>query len=778
VSIRSPLVPLAAILLSFGQLIWNGWNATSILAENLPNPRGQDAVRRIRIVDLVHQTPNLGRIYDFRFERPAIGSNAVSEDARVKVQLSSNGRTRILIIRTGSPTPLRRSALLDLLRGKARLEIVADGKWVDLGLLPRDGQPLRVQVAGLLPGSFGFAELNRPVDPFFSTIRITRRQRPEASAVGTVPRYRVTVRAPVTARETLARFFFFISLSRVLQVAGAVALVLLFAGWWFLGTGRVTGAISCLIPSVVLLHAVCLPPLQGADETSHEATIERLVLPSQRLKWFEYPESVERAADVLQQDRVQFHPDEPLPLRNETERNDIRRVFEAGLRDEARQSAPPPVAAFVQPIDMRAPLFYRSWKLIAPLLRGRSLIDRLSLYGLLSACSGLVLFCAGTLLLQRAAISPGVILAYGVVWLVPYMVFVVASTSNYATAIGLGSLLAACVLVIVLSEEVRPKQIAVAILLFGSWAGIRLWPDFIFLAPLATVSVLLWLVAASTARFAPLPRRLARGAAGFTVLVAFAFLGLRLPGPNVLNIGRQVPRALPAVDDPVAATIAVVVGLPLLLGTLAAWALLRLGDLPDTVRRIWLRRASWAMAALFILAFLLTPYTIVPYLNARLPYGNLVLAHLQSFLSSAFSWDQDTLSWKLYVGAAGWHDVFYPGWFYAVAKWALVVFLICLPAWLSRTDEFRPRSMATLLLLAGFGASLSVATLTLRYFQPGNPWGRFMLPWLPLVATPLLVPFAFDRKSAIVRTAVRVGVLIQIWTAVFLLGTRYLFGQG
>ncbi|MFI5198251.1 MAG: hypothetical protein ACHQJD_06500 [Thermoanaerobaculia bacterium] len=230
-TLRSPLVPLAVLLLSFGQLVVNGWNATATLAENLPNARASSG---LRVVDLVHQAPNTGRIFDLVFERPATGPTVLGDDAHLKVQLSSRGRTRILILRAGSPEPSRRSAVLDLLRGKARIQIVADRKWVDLGPLPSDRGPLEVQVAGLLPGFFGFAELNQPANAVFSGVRILRRDPSDAPALTTFPRYRVTVAVPATAAETLARFFFFFfSISRVLQVAGVFSLVLLFVGWCF-----------------------------------------------------------------------------------------------------------------------------------------------------------------------------------------------------------------------------------------------------------------------------------------------------------------------------------------------------------------------------------------------------------------------------------------------------------------------------------------------------------------------------------------------------------------
>lgn len=776
-SLKSPLVPLTVILLSFGQLIVNGWNATSTIAENLPNPRGQDAVNGIRIVDLVHQTPNLGRIYDLVFERPAMGPTVVHGNTHLKVQLSSNGRTRILIIRPGSPTPLRKSALFDLLRGKARFQIVADRKWVDLGPLPEGGQPLRIQVTGLLPGSFGFAELNKPANPVFSGIQIVRRQQPEAPALTTYPRYRLTIPAPVTAKETLARFFFFISISRVLQVAGVLALVLLFTGWWLLGKERITAAVCCLIPSVVLLHAACLPPLQGADETGHGATIERMVYPNEHLQWFEYPLSFSLAAEALQQDRAQFHPDEPLPLNGGADRTRLQSVFEAGLQEEARRAAPPPVVAYMQPIDARAPLFYRPWTILAPFLQGRVLVDRLSLYRLLSALSGLGLFCAGAVLLHRGAVGPLAVLLYGVVWLVPYMVITMASISNYATAIGFGSLLTACVLALVLSEQESLRRVAAGILVFGSWVGIPVWSDFIFFAPVVTAVVLMWLVAGVTVRWDSTPRRLVRALAGSLIVLALGFLILKLPGVKTGNIGTRMPMALPAPDDPVASEVAVVVALPLLITIIAALGILPLDRLPEAKRRTWAPLVFFVLATILVLGFLLTPYTMVPYENVRLPFADFAMAHIRSFISTAFGWDQDPLSWKFYVGVAGWHDVFYPDWFYAVAKWALVLFLICLPPCLVCSAEKTPKVTATLLLVAGFGASLSIATLTIRYFQPGNPWGRFMLPWLPLVLTPVLIPFLPERWSRAVRVAFRLGVLVQIWAPVALVGTRYLFGQ-
>jgi hypothetical protein len=53
-----------------------------------------------------------------------------------------------------------------------------------------------------------------------------------------------------------------------------------------------------------------------------------------------------------------------------------------------------------------------------------------------------------------------------------------------------------------------------------------------------------------------------------------------------------------------------------------------------------------------------------------------------------------------------------------------------------------------------------------------------MLPWFPLILTPLLIPVASERGFRALRMILFLGILLHLWTAIVLVGTRYLFGQG
>jgi hypothetical protein len=773
VSLRSPLVPLAVIVLSFGQLVLAGRGVTKTVAENLQNPRASTS---LRLVDLVQWSPESARVHELAFTRPETGPTFIGDGARLKVQLWSKGRTRLLVLRPPGSDPSRWQALLDVLRGRGRLQIVADRKWVDLGPLPSDGSPLTVQVAGLLPGPYGFAELKTPADPVFENIRVAHGSTP--ATVHAFPRYRITVPAPVDGKETLARFFFFISISRVLQAAGLIALVLLFAGWRFLGTEKTAAAVCCLIPSVVLLHAVCLPPLQGADETSHGATIEALLFRGMPVRGGDpYPRSYSMAAVWLDQDRVQYQPEEPLPVDTSIKRDALARNFLGTFQAEAKEAGTPAPAAEVQGVDSRAPFFFRPFSLAGPLLRPLPVLERISAYRVLSTLSGLLLFCAGALLLQRAGLDAGVVLAYGLVWLVPYMVFAVASISNYATAIGLGSLLAACALVLILSESIREKSIAAGLLVVGSWLGIPVWPDFVLLAPVATVVVAIGGVFSATKSLSPARRRFWRTAclaSGAAFLLTSAVLLFRIKAGN---IGTRMPREMPRYFDRSVFWMIVVTVAPTIVGGLLAFGVLRLSRLPADRQRRLLTGVSIALATLIFLGFFLTPWTSIPYETDRYWFSKLFREGIKVALSNSFSWDQDVLFWKFSLGAGGWHDILLPDAIYASSRWLAVAALVLLPSFAIASFRERPASLAGLLALAGFAASLSFVTLTIRYLGPGTPWVRFMLPWFPLILTPLLIPVASERGFRAVRTILYLGIFLHLWTAIVLVGTRYLFGQ-
>lgn len=773
VSLKSPLVPLAVIVLSFGQLVLAGRGVTKTVSENLPNPL---ASTYLRLVDLVQWTPESARVHELAFTRPETGPAFLGDGARLRVQLWSKGRTRILVLRPPGSEPSRWQALLDVLRGRGRLQIVADRKWVDLGPLPTDGSPLTVQVAGLLPGPYGFAELKTPADPFFGDIRVVHGSAPATARA--FPRYRITVPAPVDGKETLARFFFFISISRVLQATGLIALVLLFAGWRFLGTEKTAAAVCCLIPSVVLLHAVCLPPLQGADETSHGATIEALLFRGMPVREGDpYPASFSRAAMWLEQDRVQYQPDEPLPLDGPETRIRLASRLGGQLEAEAKEKSVEVPAARVQGVDSRSPLFFRPFQPLGPILRPLPVIERISTYRVLSVLSGLILFCAGAWFLCRARLETSVVLSYGTVWLVPYMVFTVSTISNYAPAIGLGSLLSACALVLLLSESIREKSIAAGLLVVGGWLGIPLWPDFVLLAPVATIVVAIGAVFSATKSLSPAPRRFWRTASlasGAAFLLTSAVLLFRIKAGN---IGTRMPQEMPGHFDRSALWMIVVTVAPTLIGGLLAFGVLRMSRLPADRQRRLLTGASMALAILVLLGFFLTPWTSIPYETDRYWFSKLFREGIKVALSNSFSWDQDVLFWKFSLGAGGWHDILLPDAIYASSRWLAVAALVLLPSFAVSFRE-RPASLASLLALAGFAASLSFITLTIRYLAPGNPWARFMLPWLPFVLIPLLIPVASGRGFRATRTIFFLGILLHVWIPIALVGTRYLFGQG
>jgi hypothetical protein len=765
---------LAILVFSLADLVWRGRHAVTVVAQNLPNPRNSTG---LRIVDLVHPMPAFARIYDLTVEPAEKGLSVPAAGQHLELQLSSNGKTRLLIVRSGHPRASRRSALWDLVRGRARLQAVADRGWVDLGPLPAGAFPFQVQVVGVLPAPYGFAELNRPVHPSFARITARLPSAPDAGIVTMAPRYRIVRPSPLAPGETVARFFFFISASRVLLLASLVALVLLVFGWQSLRSGRGTRAVCCLIPAVTLLHAVCLPPLQGADETSHIGTVEKIVFGEVPPRLETYPRSISLLAEALDQDRVQFYPDEPLPPGNSADRPRLKTFLGLSLTKEAAQDGPPPPAAGIQAIDTRSPLFFRPFRLPAPLLRKLSVLDRVSSYRLLATASGLLLFCCGAWLLYRARLSEQVTLLYGLVFLVPYMVATTASCSNYASAIGLGSMLAAAALSAVLAPSLRWKAIAAALLVLGSWIGIPIWPDFVFVALASTLVVFAWAIEQAVEALNSGARRVLRWVAGATLVILFLAGGVRLSHLKVGNIGTRLPLEMPRWGSHEMTLMILMATAPILLAIGAALAVSRLGrhDLPRVERD--LRRVSIGLAVVLAVGFLLTSYTAVPYERTRLDFGGLVRAHNLSFWSNNFSWDQERLFWKFYWGAFGWHDGFYPDWLYALARWLCVGLFVALPFLCARFVADRPRLSGLLLLTSGIALSFCVVTEILRYLEPSNPWGRYILPYLPLAALPVLVSAEAPGRERPLRLAVAAGASLQVWTALVVLGSRYVFGS-
>jgi len=201
---------------------------------------------------------------------------------------------------------------------------------------------------------------------------------PLAKPVGEILRYRFVSAAPVAASETLARFFFFISCSRVLQMTGIVALALLFAGWWWLWENKYARAVACLVPAVTLLHACCLAPFQGADEATHAGTVEAVVWnPGLFATLYNYPKSMALLYDAIEYDKWVRYSDVPVPVDSPERRALVRDVSGLRLATEATQGGRILPDAYLINPRTRAPLYYNGFRLLGPVLRRMSVLDRL-----------------------------------------------------------------------------------------------------------------------------------------------------------------------------------------------------------------------------------------------------------------------------------------------------------------------------------------------------------------------------------------------------------------
>jgi hypothetical protein len=764
-------VPILVLALAALHLVLRGHDAVAVVAANLPPPPNSVGPR---LVDLVHPTSPQGRIYVVEVRRSDDPQARKLDGARVQLNLASLGRTHVLLVAQNAHDASRLRGLLEVLRGRASLQVVDDRGWVDLGPLPAGGGPLRALVTGLLPGDFGFAQLDDADLPAFESIDI-RLAKGERPVVRTAPRYRVVRPAPVPARETLARLLFFVAANRLVLACTFMAVVALCIGWQVVAGEHPVGGVLLLVLSTVLLHATLLPPLQGADETSQVGTIEWIVSDPSPSRIWRYPESVALVTRVLEQDRVQFHPREPLPLAGPAARAWLRDVLRAPLTAERTQAAPPPPAADLQVTSWRAPLFYAAYRAGGDAFAKLSVGDRIFAYRLLAAASGIAGMACGLALLGWARVPVEVALACGLAPLLPYVGATLATCSNYAPAIGLGFLCAAGIVATVLGGHAPARRAAAATTVAGAWIGVTLWPDMLALALAATI---VFVVAAARVmkRRAPPPGQDDAQHGGrlvpATVALVVAAVGVtwwyfpgidaRLTAPDA---AWRDTRLLPLRVTLVAA--------PLVAAVVAAIALRRLARAPLATHRFVARTASAAFATLLLLMFLVTPYAEVPYEQTFLPLPELLHAHLNSFWASNFAFDQDRLGWKFLFGTFGWHDTYYPEAVYAVARWVFVALLISLPVLTLSFARRRPDAATVLVLVCGAGLAFCVASLLVRHAMTVHPHGRFILPWLPLVTSPLLALLATQRRRRALVFAARALAALDVWTAVAVLGTRY-----
>ncbi|GEM_PF-1379982 len=768
---------LAGILLAcFAHLIWNGWHATEIVGENIPYPRLSSGYRDI---DLWHPSASFGRVYDLIFLRSGEEVKPVRSGARLKIQLASNGRTRLLVVRRGHPNT--DVSWLDILLRRERLQVVADRGWIDLGPLPEGEERFDYQITGFLPGPFGFAEPYQPQHDHFSGFRMRRPDSPLVKPVREILRYRFVSAAPVAASETLARFFFFISCSRVLQVTGVVALALLFAGWWWLFEKRYARAVACLVPAVTLIHACCLAPFRGEDGPMHAGTIEAVVWnPEMFANLSSYPGSLRLLYDVVGCDRWAGHADIPVPIDSPERRARMRDVFARRLEAEAMKGGPAlPEAYFIDP-RTRSSLFYNAFRIPGPLLRRMSVFDRLEAYLVLSAGASVLLFALGLFVLARTGVSGNIMLLYALVALVPYSVGIVASCSNYSPAIGIGQLLAACLVAGVLSERPRTRLGMAALFSLASLAGIGVWDDFVFFAVPSTVVLTLLSAHAAYRMPAGSRRRLATGAMLvlgilLTGTVAFALATGRIRWA-ISSFGARLPANLGRFEDPSFWLLLAAAAAPFVICLGLALAIMRSREMSEAGRERAAGARSAALVVLFVVMFLVTSWTFVPFESLRLDYPDEVAAHWSAFWSNNFAFDQDALSWKAYWGIFGYADVSYPDVLYALARWACVGLFLALPVLSWRFTQRNPGRSAFLLVASGYALTACVVTNSLRYFAPSNPWGRFILPLLALAALPALARTSTPGRERWWRAVTFIAIALHLWTALTLLGSRYAVG--
>ncbi|HEY3350335.1 MAG TPA: hypothetical protein VGM13_11215 [Thermoanaerobaculia bacterium] len=768
---------LAGILLAcFAHLVWNGWHAKKIVAENLPHPALSTGKREI---DLWHPTASPGHVYDFTWAWPEDKPWNVPEGSRLEVQLASGGRTRLLVVLPGHPS--ESPTWWDVLRRRHRLQIVGDRDWVDLGPLPAEGAKVEMQVYGLLPGPFAFAEPHAAGTGHFNAFLIRRPDSPRARPSRTIVRYRFRVADPVPAGETLARFFFFISCSRVLQVAGIAALVLLFTGWWWLWEGRFTRAVAALVPAVTLIHACCLPPFQGADEIAHEATAEALIWNPAMLKGPPvFPKSLARVHDAIGYDRFVGDPETPLPVDSPERRTAIASILENRLADEAAVPGTRTEDGRTLDPTRRASLYYYAFRPPGPLFRSLSVLDRLEAYVVVSAVASLLLFVAGLLFLSRSGAAPSLQLAYGLVALLPYSVGVVASCSNYSPAIGIGQFLAACLVAGVMADSARRRLLAAALFAVASLIGIGVWDDFVFFAVPSTVVLALLAAHAASRMPAGSSRKTAMAGLLLSAVTLAATTVFALATGRIRNaissFGARLPKELGGFEDPSLWLLFAAAAAPLVVSLVLALAIVRAGGVSETGRERAARTRSAALTVLFLVMFVLTPWSAIPFEATRFDYPDEVAAHWSAFWSNNFAFDQDVLSWKMYWGVFGYADVSYPDALYALARWTCVGLFLALPVLSWRFTRRSPGRSALLLVASAWALSACVVTNSLRYFAPTNPWGRFILPAFALAALPLLARAVEPGREPTLRLVFAVLVALHVWTAIALLGSRYALG--
>jgi hypothetical protein len=768
--VRTVALALAPLLLAGIVLVqlWlvGRWHV-KVVAENLPSPRLSSGRR---VIDLVEVPAERARLFNVTV---VPGPVATGLDGRLRLQLASDGETRVLLVRDGHGDGSRWVALRDWLVGRARLAVVSDRGWLDLGPLPRGAAARQLQIVGLLSGSYSFFRLSARSEDR-STLDLAlegwRGDGPLAPLRGA--RFEVVAPDPLGPVEVLSRVLFFVCQSRVLLVAGLLAAIAFVIGWVTLDRPRHSGAAFLLLAVAVVAHGILLPPLQGADETSHVATVEGIAAKGVKYRSWWYPESIALLATALDQDRVQHQPWEPLPLRGAGERAALAAALSSPLEKEFQRPGEPPPGAFGLAGDARAPAFYEVFRVLGPIAPHLSIADRTALYRLTAVAMALALLGAGLALLVACDLGEKLGAAYCALFTFPYAVMVLASCSNYAPAIGCGGLVGAAAVAAVLAPRPRARRASRLVLLASAWLGAALWQDFALGAVLLTGLAALSLVPFSE-RPAGAPRR---GALALAVAVGGTLLG------GVLlwaSLGGHGPEPVARLTSVLRRPDSWLYGFALT--PLAATAALVIVDRRHRVRSRERRRrdavaSSLGLAALVVALWLVTPPTRVPYEKVFLRGWQFLSTATATVLSTNLSWDQDRLTWKFVLGTGGWHDVFLPDSVYAIARWLTVLVVVALPVLSLRCRLRRSRVATALLLLAGIGLTLMAITLSIRHAALVHPHGRFVLPWLGLALLPVIARSRAGRDR-VARLVLRAAVLFHVWVSLVVVGLRYALGS-
>ncbi len=343
--------------------------------------------------------------------------------ATVQIRLSSEERSRILVVRRLQPP------------GPARLVWPQDGEYFDLGGLPEPGKSLTYRVRSLLANSqWGLV----PAPPNGThAVEVT------AGTQRTLLAFRVVERHPVTLRECLARTTFFLRLSKIAALTFLVSLAAFVGAVAATIRRRPALAAAGFASALVLSYSALTPMFQAADETSHLATLEWELAGGTRGKPPYWPASLTAATRALDQDRVQYHPEESMPLGGPVARTRAADLLRQPLTDQASVAGNLATEAGLQDVGTRSPLFYPLARLVPGAVLRWPVIERLMLYRLLAAGLGLAGVLCGIAALAVAKQPLEMFIGIVLIVAVPEWAGIMGSTTNYAPGMGL-ALLATC----------------------------------------------------------------------------------------------------------------------------------------------------------------------------------------------------------------------------------------------------------------------------------------------------------------------------------------------